>query len=121
MPASPTRQSTIACSEAGIALDAIDHVAFYDKPLLKFERLLETYSELCSTRLPLLCHGHAHLAEGKAVSEVVCSTPSSKSTCPDFNWSEKLLFAEHHQSHAASAFFPSPFERSGRLDHGRCG
>ena len=55
--------------EAGIKLADVDYVAFYDKPFLKFERLLETYLAYRAARLPVVPHGHAAVAEGEAVSE----------------------------------------------------
>ena len=58
------------CLEAaGVTLAEIDYVVFYDKPFLKFERLLETYLALAPTRVPLLPDGDSAVAEGKAVSE----------------------------------------------------
>src|ERR1041384_6610196 len=96
--------------EAGIKLADIDYVAFYDKPFLKFERLLETYLAFAPrgfqsfrTALPVwvkdkLFQKTQILKELKQLEGTV-------------EWEEKLLFSEHHLSHAASAFYPSPFER----------
>ncbi|PWB92291.1 hypothetical protein C5688_01240 [Methylocystis sp. MitZ-2018] len=98
------------CLEAaGAAPQDIDFVAFYDKPFVKFERLLETYIAFAprgfqsfKMSLPLwlrekLFQKSLLLKEMKAYSA-------------DVDWSKRLLFAEHHFSHAASAFYPSPFK-----------
>jgi carbamoyltransferase len=104
-----------SCLEVGgVKPGQIDHVAFYDKPFLKFERLLETYLAFAPRgftsfreALPLwvkdkLFQRNTILKELKALS-------------PRVNWEPKLLFSEHHLSHAASAFYPSPFQRAAVL------
>jgi carbamoyltransferase len=95
-------------------LDKIDYVAFYDKPFLKFERLLETYLAFAprgfksfSMAIPLWLREklfQKYLLKGEL-----------KRWMKDFDWENRLLFAEHHQSHAASAFYPSPFEKAVNL------
>ena len=94
---------------------SVDHVAFYDKPFLKFERLLETYLAFAPRGLQLVPHGDAALAEGEAVPEGPAARASCGARRRDFDWSSELLFTEHHLSHAASAFFPSPFEEAAVL------
>jgi len=98
-------------AQAGISLDELDHIAFYDKPLLKFERLVETYLAFAprgfrsfSVAIPLWLR--EKLFQKKLLIEAL------KSYAPNFDVGPKLLFGEHHQSHAASAFFPSPFENA---------
>jgi len=94
--------------EAGISLDKVDLVAFYDKPFLKFERLLETY-------LAFAPRGFASfkmaipvwLREKLFLKNYLAG--ELKQHRPDFDWNERLVFSEHHLSHAASAFYPSPF------------
>lgn len=98
----------------GLRLDEIDFVAFYDKPFLKFERLLETYLAFAPRgfnsfrmAIPLWLKEklfQKHLLLGKL-----------QAACPGYDWEKRLLFAEHHFSHAASAFFPSPFDRAAVL------
>jgi len=98
----------------GIKLDAIDYVVFYEKPFLKFERLLETYLAFAprgfasfKMTMPLWLREkllqkkllHRELKELNGVVEL----------------GDRLLFAEHHQSHAASAFFASPFAEAAVL------
>ena len=97
--------------EAGIGLDAVDHVVFYDKPFLKFERLLETYLSFAprgfaSFRMAIPVWLKEKLFQKSLLKGHL------KEVAPDFDWEQRLLFAEHHQSHAASAFYPSPFEEA---------
>ncbi len=98
------------CLEAaGIGLEAVDYVAFYDKPFLKFERLLETYLAFAprgfrSFRMAMPLWLREKLFQKQLLRREV------RTFAPDFDWEARLLFAEHHQSHAASAFYPSPFE-----------
>jgi len=92
----------------------IDRVAFYDKPFLKFERLLETYLAFAprgfhSFREALPVWVKDKLFQRSTILKEL------KAFDPDVSWGEKLLFSEHHLSHAASAFFPSPFERAAVL------
>jgi len=91
-------------SEAGISASDLDYVAFYEKPLVKFERILETYLQFAP-------HG---------ISSFIKAVPlwvKKKLWMKDFlarelGYDGKFLFAEHHESHAASAFFPSPFDEA---------
>jgi carbamoyltransferase len=104
----PRHALAYCLSEAGIGLDEVDLVAFYDKPFLKFERLLETYLafaprgfESFKMAIPIWLREKLFLRDllqGKL-----------KQQCPDLDWNERLVFSEHHLSHAASAFFPSPY------------
>ena len=107
----PVHAIDYCLAEAGITLDQIDHVAFYDKPFLKFERLLETYLAFAprgftSFRMAIPVWLKEKLFQKKLLSDELAKA------APGFDWEAKLLFAEHHQSHAASAFFPSPFEEA---------
>ncbi len=93
-----------------ISLKEIDYVVFYDKPFLKFERLLETYIanapfgfKSFKTSMPIW------LSEKLFQKSIILKKLKNKFLKFDSN---KLLFSEHHFSHAASAFFPSPFEYS---------
>jgi carbamoyltransferase len=90
-------------------LKDVDYVAFYDKPFLKFERLLETYMAFAprgftSFRMAMPVWLKEKLFQKDLLRQ------RFREFDPAFDWKNKLLFAEHHQSHAASAFFPSPFE-----------
>ena len=101
-------------SEGGIGLDQVDLVAFYDKPFLKFERLLETYLAFAprgfaSFRMAI----PVWLREKLFLKDYL--TGELKKHRADFDWDKGLVFSEHHLSHAASAFFPSPFSSAAVL------
>ncbi len=96
---------------AGIKLDAVDYVAFYDKPFLKFERLLETYLAFAPRGFRSFAMATPLWVKEKLFQKMLLRNALRKSH-PDFDWKNRLLFAEHHQSHAASAFFPSPFQEA---------
>jgi carbamoyltransferase len=100
-------------AEAGVAVDSLDHVVFYDKPFLKFERLLETYIALApsgfrsfSMSIPLWLR--EKLFQKKLLRDEL------KKFSDDFD-KDRLLFCEHHLSHAASAFYPSPYDSAAVL------
>ena len=95
--------------EAGIEARELDHVAFYDKPLLKFDRLLETYTAYAPagfrsfvTAMPLWLRQKLHV-------------PRVLDRGLGGGYTGRYVFLEHHESHAASAFFPSPFEEAAIL------
>ena len=97
--------------EAGISLSQVDHVAFYDKPFLKFERLLETYLAFAprgftSFRMAMPLWLREKLFQKDLLAKEL------KRLEPGVDWLERLLFSEHHLSHAASAFFASPFDEA---------
>jgi carbamoyltransferase len=97
--------------EGGLTLDELDHVVFYEKPFIKFERLLETYLAFAprgfaSFRMALPLWIKEKLFQKDLLGKRL------KARAPDFDWERKLLFAEHHKSHAASAFYPSPFDEA---------
>ncbi|MGD8278968.1 MAG: carbamoyltransferase N-terminal domain-containing protein, partial [Gemmatimonadota bacterium] len=93
--------------EAGIGVDALSHVGFYDKPLLKFERILETY-------LGTAPRGFSSFLKAGPLwmKEKLFQDRSIKEA---LGWDGPVLYAEHHESHAASAFFPSPFAEAAIL------
>jgi carbamoyltransferase len=97
--------------EGGGSLAQVDHVVFYDKPFLKFERLLETY-------LAFAPRGFASFSKAiplwlrEKLFQKSLLKKELKAYAPDSDWEGRLLFAEHHQSHAASAFFASPFREA---------
>jgi len=98
------------CLEEGkVAPEQLDYVGFYDKPFLKFERLLETYLAFAPAgfssflkAMPLWLRQKLHL-------------PREISRGLDGRFHKRVVFTEHHESHAASAFFPSPFEEAAIL------
>lgn len=89
-------------TRARISLSEVSHVVFYEKPFLKFERLLETYVRHAPHGLSSFLTAMPQWLEKKIWMEDVIRR--------ELNWTGSLLFTEHHLSHAASAFFPSPFE-----------
>jgi carbamoyltransferase len=96
-------------AEAGIGADAVDLVAFYEKPLVKFERLLETYVAYAPAgfrsflaAMPLWLRQKLHL-------------PREMDRGLQHKYRGQYIFTDHHESHAASAFFPSPFQEAAIL------
>lgn len=111
-------------SEARLSAADLDYVGFYDKPLLKFDRLLETYLDYAPAgfssflkALPLWMREKLWMPDlirtemGKVGGEE--DERAAKKLGKKFKW--KLLFGDHHESHAASAFYPSPFEEAAIL------
>lgn len=105
----PSNAAQYVLDEAGINFDDIAAIAFYDKPYLKFERLLETYHEFAPKGLKSFVSAMpVWIKEKLFMKKIIKDELSniSEGTIP------QLLFPEHHLSHAASAFFPSPFEEA---------
>src|SRR2546423_3591852 len=110
----PHRAIRACLDSARVRIDELDAVAFYDKPFLKFERLLETYLAFAPkgfqsfrTALPVWVKDKLFQK-----SEIVKELRELEGTV---RWENKLLFSEHHLSHAASAYYPSPFSRAAVL------
>ncbi|MCF8196957.1 MAG: carbamoyltransferase [Polynucleobacter sp.] len=106
----PIQAIRYCLTEAGIKPIDLDYIVFYDKPFLKFERLFETYLAFApkgfksfSTSLPVWI-------KDKLFQKSLILNALSDLLGEHIDWSKKLLFSEHHLSHAASAFFPSPFK-----------
>jgi carbamoyltransferase len=110
----PRNAITYCLQEGGLNLGEVDLVAFYDKPFLKFERLLETYLAFAPRGFRSFRMAAPLWLKEKLFQKGLLEK-ELKSFAPDHNWSERLLFAEHHLSHAASAFLPSPFEEAAVL------
>jgi carbamoyltransferase len=111
----PEHATRYCLEEAGTTLSGVDRVVFYDKPLVKFERLLETYLSYAPNgirsfiaAMPIWLKEKLYLKNTLRRELAALGQCKPKELPP-------LLFAEHHQSHAASAFFFSPFERSAVL------
>ncbi len=105
----PVHAIDYCLAEAGLTASQLDHVAFYDKPMLKFERLLETYLAYAPAGfksfakvLPMWVRQKLHL-------------PREMDKGLNHQYKGRYVFLEHHESHAASAFFPSPFEEAAIL------
>jgi carbamoyltransferase len=97
--------------EGGITLGDVDYVAFYDKPFLKFERLLETYLTFAPRGFRSFRMAIPLWLKEKLFQKLLLRD-ELRAFDPEFDWESKLLFTEHHQSHAASAFFPSLFDEA---------
>jgi carbamoyltransferase len=109
------RQAIEACLRAAAIRPAeLDHVAFYDKPFLKFERLLETYLAFAPRGFASFRQALPVWVKDKLFQRSTLLA-ELKSLDPKVKWHERLLFSEHHLSHAASAYFPSPFESAAVL------
>ena len=120
----PLQAARYCLSEAKLNAENLDYVGFYDKPLLKFDRLLETYLDYAPAgfssflkALPLWMKEKLWMPDlirtelAKAGGEE--DERAAKKLGKEFEW--KLLFGDHHESHAASAFYPSPFEEAAIL------
>ena len=95
--------------EAGISAEELDYVTFYEKPLLKFDRLLETYLAYAPVGFRSFCKAMPQWLKQKL------RLPRELRRGLDHAYKKRFLFPEHHESHAASAFFPSPFEEAAIL------
>jgi len=105
----PTKAVDYCLSEAGLTAADLNHVGFYDKPFLKFERLLETYVATAPLgirsffkAIPIWLQQKLHL-------------PREMRKALGGAYTKRFVFTEHHESHAASAFFPSPFDEAAIL------
>jgi len=120
----PVHAARYCLREAGITADQLDYVGFYDKPLLKFDRLLETYLDYAPLgfssflkAMPLWMKEKLWMPDlirtELAKTNGIEDERRAKKHGKKFEW--KLLFGDHHESHAASAFYPSPFEEAAIL------
>lgn len=106
-PDLPRKAIEYCLHEAGLTIKDIDYVSFYDKPLLKFERLLETY--LSTAPKGFTSYARAMplwLKEKLWIPDAIRN---------ELSYDGEVLFTEHHQSHAASAFYPSPYQEAAIL------
>ncbi|MEM7360358.1 MAG: carbamoyltransferase [Pseudomonadota bacterium] len=107
----PINAVNYCLEEAGLSLNDIDNVVFFEKPFIKFERLLETYVAFAprgftSFRSALPLWVKEKLFQKKIIREALAHLGD------EYDWATKLKFSEHHLSHAASAFYPSPFDEA---------
>jgi len=101
--------------EAGIAASQIDNVVFYEKPFVKFERLLETYLAFAPKGFISFAKAMPVWIKDKLFQKSALIKNLNSTLDENVNWRERLLFSEHHLSHAASAYYPSPFESAAVL------
>jgi carbamoyltransferase len=120
----PIEAARYCLSEAGISASQLNYVGFYDKPLLKFDRLLETYLDYSPSgfssflkAMPLWMREKLWMPDlirtELAKTDGAEDERAAKKLGKKFEW--RLLFGDHHESHAASAFYPSPFEEAAIL------
>ncbi len=120
----PLHAARYCLRERALTADSLDYVAFYDKPLLKFDRLLETYLDYAPSGFSSFLKSMPLWMKEKLWMPDLIRTELAKTAGDDddraakkqgkkFQW--KLLFGDHHESHAASAFYPSPFEEAAIL------
>jgi carbamoyltransferase len=111
----PTLAIQYCLKEGNIDLEEIDYVVFYDKPLLTFDRLLETYLTLAPSGFKSFLHAMPVWLKDKLFLKATLKKELSKLCKTKKRFSQPLLFTQHHQSHAASAFFASPFNEAAVL------
>ncbi len=97
-------------SEAGIAAKDLDNVVFYEKPFVKFERLLETYLAFAPKGFTSFAKAMPVWVKDKLFQKSAIIKELKSSLDESVDWRKRLLFSEHHLSHAASAYYPSPFD-----------
>jgi len=101
--------------EASISACQIDNVVFYEKPFVKFERLLETYLAFAPKGFRSFAKAMPLWIKDKLFQKSALIKELKSKVGENINWRERLLFSEHHLSHAASAYYPSPFESAAVL------
>ena len=101
--------------EAQINAEQIDSVVFYEKPFIKFERLLETYLAFAPKGFISFAKAMPAWIKDKLFQKSAIIKELKSIFGKNTNWHERLMFSEHHLSHAASAFYPSPFESAAVL------
>jgi carbamoyltransferase len=107
----PTQTICYCLESAGINLRDLDYIVFYEKPLLTFDRLLETYLAYAPQGISSFIQAMSVWLREKLYLKTVLKQELAQIANCKTKELPLLLFGEHHQSHAASAFFPSPFER----------
>src|ERR1700742_763434 len=104
----PRRAIEYCLSVEGVSLRDVDHVVFYEKPFLKFERLLETYVGFAPRGLTSFATAVPIWIREKLFQKDMLKR-ELRALDPGFDPDKRMLFTEHHLSHAASAFYPSPY------------
>jgi carbamoyltransferase len=108
-------QAIQACLHAAnIHISDIDNIIFYDKPFLKFDRIFETYLQFAPKGFKSFAKSLPIWVKDKLFQKKLILTELNKIS-PETNFDQKLKFSEHHFSHAASAFYPSPFKKAAIL------
>ena len=110
-PSYPFNAIEFVLSFSKLKLHQIDYIVFYEKPFLKFERLLETYVAFAPRGFKSFCMSIPLWIKEKLFQKNIIFNELKKHD-KNFNDINKIYFSEHHYSHAASAFYPSPFKRA---------
>jgi len=114
--ASFPRRAVLYClEEAGISAHQIDNVVYYEKPFLKFERLLETYLAFAPKGFTSFARAMPVWIKDKLFQKSALIRDLELTLDKSVDWRKRLLFSEHHLSHAASAYYPSPFDSAAVL------
>ena len=111
----PCNAINYCLKEANVVSEQIENVVFYEKPFVKFERLLETYLAFAPKGFMSFSKSMPLWIKDKLFQKYILVKELSKTLGDKVNWQERLLFSEHHLSHAASAYYPSPFESAAVL------
>ena len=102
-------------NEGKISYEELDNVVFYEKPFLKFERLLETYLAFAPRGFFSFIKSIPLWVKDKLFQKSSLISSLEKTLGKNIDWKSKLLFSEHHLSHAASAYYPSPYQKAAVL------
>ncbi|MDC3323499.1 carbamoyltransferase [Gammaproteobacteria bacterium] len=111
----PKESIAYCLSYSGLKPSDLDGIVFYEKPFLKFERLLETYLAYAPKGYKSFSNSMPIWIKEKLFQKYQIIKELENNISGEINWKDKLYFSEHHLSHAASAFFPSPFKKAAVL------
>jgi len=111
----PSHAIDYCLKEANIAPTSINNVVFYEKPFLKFERLIETYLAYAPKGFRSFIHAMPLWIKDKLFQKYTLTKELESLLGSEVNWQDRILFSEHHLSHAASAYFPSPYKNAAIL------
>ena len=111
----PQNAIAYCLQEAAIVPDQVQSVVYYEKPFIKFERLLETYLAFAPKGFRSFASAMPLWIKDKLFQKSVLTKALTETLGADVDWEGRLLFSEHHLSHAASAYYPSPFENAAVL------
>ncbi len=114
-PNFPAKAIEYCIKEANIKANQIDNIVFYEKPFMKFERLLETYLAFAPKGFRSFAKAIPIWIKDKLFQKLLITRELSANLGKEIRWGDRLLFSEHHLSHAASAYYPSPFESAAVL------
>lgn len=114
-PDFPANAARYCLRAGGLCPSDVDYVVFYDKPFTKFERIFETYLAFAPKGFKSFATSMPVWLKDKLFQRTLIIEALNEHLGGDTDWSSRLRFSEHHLSHAASAFFPSPFSEAAVL------